>query len=33
VDGYHAARFAQAARSYCEAPACFEPGLPAGRSR
>ena len=30
VDGFHAAQFAQAARSYCEAPACFEPALPGG---
>ena len=29
VDGFHAARFAQAVRGYCEAPARFEPALPA----
>ena len=28
VDGYHAAKFAEAARAYCEAPASFEPELP-----
>jgi len=30
VDGFHAAQFAAAVRNYCEAPACFEPALPAG---
>ncbi len=30
VDGFHAARFAAAVRSYCEDPARFEPGLPSG---
>jgi hypothetical protein len=29
VDGFHAARFAAAVRSYCESPARFEPALPA----
>jgi len=28
VDGFHAAQFADAVRSYCEAPARFEPALP-----
>ena len=28
VDGYHAAQFAAAVRSYCEKPAAFEPALP-----
>jgi hypothetical protein len=27
VDGFHAAQFAQSVRSYCEAPASFEPPL------
>jgi hypothetical protein len=27
VDGFHAAQFAQSGRSYCEAPASFEPPL------
>ena len=30
VDGFHAAQFAQAIRSYCEAPARFEPALRSG---
>jgi hypothetical protein len=30
VDGFHAARFADAVRSYCQDPARFEPGLPSG---
>jgi 2-oxoacid dehydrogenases acyltransferase (catalytic domain) len=29
VDGFHAAEFAQAVRGYCQAPARFEPALPA----
>jgi len=29
VDGFHAARFADAVRSYCQSPARFEPPLPA----
>jgi len=29
VDGFHAAQFATAVRSYCESPARFEPPLPA----
>jgi len=33
VDGYHAAKFAEAARAYCEAPACFEPELPTVAAR
>jgi 2-oxoacid dehydrogenase/acyltransferase catalytic subunit len=28
ADGFHAARFAEAVRGYCEAPADFEPALP-----
>jgi 2-oxoacid dehydrogenases acyltransferase (catalytic domain) len=28
VDGFHAAQFAGAVRSYCQAPASFEPALP-----
>ncbi len=32
VDGYHAAQFAQAARRYCEDPACFEPELRSGQA-
>jgi len=28
VDGYHAARFAEAVRGYCAAPSAFEPALP-----
>jgi 2-oxoacid dehydrogenases acyltransferase (catalytic domain) len=28
VDGFHAAQFARAVRSYCEAPSRFEPALP-----
>jgi pyruvate/2-oxoglutarate dehydrogenase complex dihydrolipoamide acyltransferase (E2) component len=30
VDGFHAARFADAVRGYCAAPARFEPALPHG---
>lgn len=30
VDGFHAAQFARAVRSYCEAPARFEPTLRSG---
>ena len=29
VDGFHAAQFAEAVRSYCDAPSRFEPALPA----
>jgi 2-oxoacid dehydrogenases acyltransferase (catalytic domain) len=32
VDGFHAARFAAAVRSYCECPARFEPALDAAPS-
>jgi pyruvate dehydrogenase E2 component (dihydrolipoamide acetyltransferase) len=28
VDGFHAAQFAEAVRSYCDAPSRFEPALP-----
>ena len=28
VDGFHAARFAEAVRAYCQSPARFEPALP-----
>jgi pyruvate/2-oxoglutarate dehydrogenase complex dihydrolipoamide acyltransferase (E2) component len=30
VDGFHAAQFAAAVRSYCETPSSFEPGLSSG---
>jgi hypothetical protein len=30
VDGFHAARFAQAVRDYCQAPASFEPRVGGG---
>lgn len=30
VDGYHAARFAQAVQEYCAHPAAFEPAAAAG---
>jgi pyruvate/2-oxoglutarate dehydrogenase complex dihydrolipoamide acyltransferase (E2) component len=30
ADGYHAARFAEALRSYCADPAKFEPARPGG---
>lgn len=32
VDGFHAAQFANAVRSYCDKPARFEPALPLSRS-
>jgi pyruvate dehydrogenase E2 component (dihydrolipoamide acetyltransferase) len=28
VDGFHAAQFAEAVRSYCDAPSRLEPALP-----
>jgi hypothetical protein len=33
VDGFHAAQFAQSVRSYCEAPASFEPPLDGDNQR
>jgi len=32
VDGFHAAQFADAVRSYCQDPARFEPPLRSGRA-